>query len=97
MDKLKVSIQSEVSINPNQVADLFCSMDGGEQADFFNMVAENVAKWDNPFVLQLQAIIDTEKLTLGGNQIMREIGEYAYGLTSKKAKEVDNFIEDLGF
>lgn len=86
MEKLLKNLDHKIEVSAIEVADLFCSMDGEEQALFFNKIAENVAKWNNGFIFQLQAICDTELLNDGGKKIMREIGEYSDGISWMEAK-----------
>ena len=90
MDKLKRIYPVELSVTPKEVADLFCSMDNNEQADFFNAVADNVKEWGSLFIFQLQEIVNTEKLTEPAKQIMREIGYYADSISLKQERELVN-------
>lgn len=97
MDSLKIkkSIEADINISVDEVADMFCNMDGEQQAAFFNRIGENVKTWSAHFVFQLQSIVDTETLTIDGKQIMYEIGQYSDALSVKRGKEVDEFINFL--
>lgn len=77
--KLKITknINADILLSSIEVANLFCSMDEEQQAEFFNAIGENVGFWNAPFVFQLQAMIDTGALTEKGKRIMKEIGEYS--------------------
>jgi len=94
MENIKINrnINADIVLTVKDVAELFCQMDGEQQAHFFNCVAKEVEKWNSPFVFQLQSILETEKLTTEANQIMREIGEYAYGHSVRQAKEVEDLF-----
>lgn len=67
----------EVDITPAKCADIFATMDGDEQAEFFNALAEHIKEWQNPFCFQLQSVIDSGKLTAEAKQVMFEIGNYS--------------------
>lgn len=88
MEKLKKNIEIEMPLNVSDIARLFCSMDNNEQAMFFNRVAENVGEWDKPFCFQLQSICDTELLSDGAKEIMKEIGNYSDGLSWVQDKKI---------
>jgi hypothetical protein len=78
MDNLKQTIEVDIKIIPQTVADLFCSMDAHEQAVFFNAIAADVKTWPAcNFDLQMQYISDSPLLTENGRKIMKTIGQYA--------------------
>lgn len=77
MDKLKLTINYSTEITPQKVGDLFCSMDNNEMADFFNEIAINIKDWQHPFVFQMQGLTDTNHLSDGAREIMKQIGEYS--------------------
>ena len=79
MANLSIVVPVEYDVSAEQVAKLFCAMEGEEQAEFFNAVAEEVDSWSNAFCFQLQAILDSHRLNAGGIAIMQEIGEYGVG------------------
>lgn len=72
-------------ITPEIVARLFMGMDNGQQAEFFNRVAEIGTTWN--LVMQLQYITDDDGLTLGGRRVMQAIGDYSHwGLVPRAHK-----------
>lgn len=73
---LKMTIPFTRSVTATELAGLFCELDGEEQAEFFNSVAERVDSWGSSFCFQLQAVLDSHRLNAGGITIMRQIGEY---------------------
>ncbi len=77
---MKITKRKDVTLDvtPNDIADLFCSMDSDEQAIFFNKVAKNIKQWESPLYFQLQAITDSAELTEEARLIMKEIGDYSY-------------------
>lgn len=95
MDSLIKQVEVKLPITVNDVADLFCSMDGEEQALFFNCIGENVKKWNMGFIFQMQSVCDTEKLTEEGRKIMKEIGDYSDGISWMAQKRVDEFLKDI--
>lgn len=62
---------------PEQVAELFESMDADQQAIFFNHLADRFSTWEHPFCFQLQALSDSDLLTYDARYVMEQIGEYA--------------------
>jgi len=65
-----------IEITPQEAAFEFCNWDDGQQAAFFNEIAELTTKWDKPFCFQLQYITDCKSLTKGGRDVMESIGQY---------------------
>jgi hypothetical protein len=70
----KVTI--DVILSPSELAHEFANMDNEKQAMFFNELANLTDEWDKPFCFQLQSLIDSKSLTLGGRHIMETIGQY---------------------
>ena len=62
-------------ITPQDVAELFASMNADDQAEFYNHIAKIASDWLN---MQAQYITDSEKLTLPGRRVMQTIGEYSH-------------------
>ena len=71
------NITVEFEITPTELAYQFCSMDADEQAEFINIAGTTTSLWNKPFVYQLQAIVDTGKLSSYGKEFMRKIGDYS--------------------
>ena len=72
----KRTVISEIRLTPLELARTFCDYGQDEQAEFFNYLEQITNDWDRPFCFQLQAIIDSRKITEGGRRVMRTIGEY---------------------
>lgn len=68
--------QIAFKLTPEELANEFCEMDANEQAEFFNSVGFKTSLWDKHLVFQLQAIVDTHKLSPNGRWFMRTVGEY---------------------
>lgn len=66
-----------VKLTAEETAKAFCSLDGDQQAQFFNHVHAISQKWEAPFCFQLQWITDSKDLMPGGRKIMEQIGEYS--------------------
>ena len=66
-----------VVLTSEELAEEFCRMDGDEQAAFFSFVGSISARWKNNIVFQLQAVTDSQYLTIDGRRIMELLGEYA--------------------
>jgi hypothetical protein len=71
------TIDIELKLTPQEIAQEFCNTDSKEQALFFNSVADISSKWRGPFCCQLQAITDEECLTNEGRFVMEQIGNYS--------------------
>lgn len=75
---MEKTINIKFEITPIELAEQFCDMDAKEQAQFFNSIGMiSTHQWEDPFVFQLQAIVDTEKLNNHGKDVMQQIGDYA--------------------
>lgn len=70
-------LANNFKLTPQQVAQLFCSMDNEEMAAFFNEVAKDVATWNSDFCFQMQSLTDTKELSDAARGIMAQIGNYA--------------------
>lgn len=81
-------LPANIELTPEQVAELFYSMDNREQAQFFNAVAKEVIKndkKDNLSNLESQMYMVTDAtndqdhyiLTKQGRQVMKIIGDYS--------------------
>lgn len=78
MDILKQNLDIEVKVTPNQLADLFCSMDDREQANFFNCVYDISQTWPScNFDMQMLSVSRCGHLTAGGRDVMQTIGMIA--------------------
>lgn len=78
MDILKETVEVEVKVSPEKVAELFCSMDADEQAAFFNRIAEDVKTWPScNFDMQMHYVSEKEALTYEARRIMLTIGNYS--------------------
>lgn len=78
MKTIEKKIIAQIELTPEDLAEVFCKMDGQEQAAFFNEIASLSAKWKGTsFPFQAQAITDAENLAPAGRRIMRTIGDYS--------------------
>ena len=78
MPKIKKTIDVVIGLTAEDIAEVFCKMDGQEQAAFFNEIASLSAKWKGTsFPFQAQAITDSENLAPAGRRIMQTIGDYS--------------------
>jgi hypothetical protein len=75
---MKIEKTVQVELDPADLAKAWAEMDAGQQAEFFSLLAAEVATWDAPFVMQMQCIADDENLTPAGRAIMQVIGEYSH-------------------
>ena len=80
---LERKVTVTVDPTPYELAFEFARMSERQQAEFFSELAVMVAKWEVPFVFQLQAIIESAALTEDGLAVMRQIGEYGEVLPNK--------------
>ena len=62
----------EINLSGGDVAELFWAMDERDQSDFFNRLAGK-----DLLVFQLQAVTNSNNLTLEGRIAMSRIGEYS--------------------
>jgi len=60
-----------------EMAQEFCDMDGDEQAEFLNLIAEISDNWESSLCFQMQTITDSKKLTSKGRKVMELFGEYS--------------------
>ncbi len=74
---IKRKIEVSCVPTPTELAEVFCSMGGDEQALFFENVYSIAASWDRPFVFQLESIVSSHLHTEDGRSIMSDIGDYS--------------------
>jgi hypothetical protein len=72
MLRLTIPHQVAIPLSGAEIADLFWDLDDHEQAEFFNQLAKK-----DRLALQLQAVTDSENLTIAGRVVMNRIGEYS--------------------
>jgi len=72
------TITIEIHPTPEELAEIFCDMNSGDQAKFFNTIYKISSKWPNPFCFQLEAITKCKELSENGRSIMMQIGEYSH-------------------
>jgi len=73
---------------PELIAHLFCDLDSGQQAIFYNHIADISERFDFSFPMQLQYITEEDGLNLHGRRIMQSIGEYSHwGLSCNLIEE----------
>ena len=63
--------QQEIDISPNELAELFWSMDSGEQASFFNHLG---VICDDSFRRQSQLLMVMEESTPEAREVMNDFG-----------------------
>lgn len=75
---LKKQFTEEITLNPIELAEEFCEMDGDQQAEFFNAIGYIVNKsWNGrPFDYQMYEIIHSAKLNKFGEHILEVIKQY---------------------
>ena len=82
---------------PEELADLFAELDSGEQARFFNRIAEVASKWKSPFEFQLQAITDEDGFAavnaMGGESI--RVGDGTETVARRRVAGVDDLLDWL--
>jgi hypothetical protein len=71
------TIDVNLRLTAEELAQEFCNMNSVEQAEFFNHIDAISSTWAAPFCFQLQAITDEECLTSEGRFIMEQIGNYS--------------------
>jgi len=73
--KLKRSVAVELELSGFEIAQLFWQLDADQQAHFF----DELRRISSPgaFVMQMQAITQSNLLSSGGRTIMGYIGEYS--------------------
>lgn len=82
---MKIEVEVDYKVSPEELAVAFCDMDCGRQAEFFNAVAREVKGWPGSFAIQLQAVTDEKCLTDAARYIMFQIG--AYGPLGSKSED----------
>lgn len=74
---IKKRVEVEVEFTPTELGEMFASLDGEQMAEFFNSIAEEVAKWELPFCFQMQYVTDATNLSKEARAILCTLGEYA--------------------
>ena len=74
---LQRTINTEIEISPEEIAELFCKLDDFDQARFFNKIPEIIKNWGGEFAVQMETMIGHATLTDEARAIMRTIGEYS--------------------
>lgn len=72
-----------ITLSPEELARIFCSMEADEQAEFFSWVGDIVEnEWSILFDSQLERVYNSNQLTERGKTAMALIGEYSnpYGI-----------------
>lgn len=64
----------DIPITPKQLAEAFWEMDDGEQAEFFNAIADQVGGKVFGLMLQMERTRSSDKLTVGGRLAQKIIG-----------------------
>jgi hypothetical protein len=78
MGNYRTTIPIDINITPKELAELFCAMDGDQQAIFFSEIAKIIKSWKaGGFDYQLAYIVDSRKLTKDGSDVMELIGSFA--------------------
>lgn len=68
----------EIQFTPQDVAELFCSLDDRGMAEFFTEIDNITSKWTpGGFPIQMQYVKESEYATFEGKYIMSKIGEYS--------------------
>lgn len=73
--KLKVTLEQEVSVSPEELAELWWSLDAEGHAQFFNHLAL-IAGASLDF--QLRAVVDLDELNPKGWAALQTIGDYGH-------------------
>ena len=63
--------QQQINISPNQLAELFWSMDSGEQVQFFDQIGRICS---DSYKRQLQWLDIMERSTTEAREVMRDLG-----------------------
>lgn len=74
---MKIAVEVDYEVSPEELAVAFCQMTSDEQAEFFNTIAREARGWNAPFAYQLQAITDEDTLSCEARYIMHQIGQYS--------------------
>lgn len=72
--EIKRAMDISITPTPDELAEVFWSMNSGQQAEFFNLLGEIS---DNRLCFQLQCVTDDLCLSQTGRRVMQTIGEYA--------------------
>lgn len=72
--EIKRAMDISITPTPDELAEVFWSMDSSQQAIFFNRLGEISG---NRFCFQLQAVTDEPGLDANGRRAMQLIGEYS--------------------
>ncbi len=97
MIKKEISIDNinikEISVNikltPMDLAIEFCEMNADKQAEFFNLIAGILKKWDDNLSFKLHAITNSDVLNSNGRNAIVSLGEYTI-----KNKMITNIFEN---
>lgn len=82
------SVEINIRLTPEQLAEEFAGMSSDKQAAFFNHISKIASPWLN---MQLQHITEENNLTLGGRRVMQYIGEYSHwGIVCELTKQLRN-------
>lgn len=86
------TIETE-ELDPETIAEAFWALDANEQARFYNHL-DRIADFHFPF--QLQAVTDSDELTLAGRRVMGAIGDYSHwGLVPRIVTDPTTGIETV--
>lgn len=72
--EIKRAMEISIAPTPEELAEVFWSMNSGQQADFFSHLYEIS---ENRLCFQLQAVTDEPGLDANGRRAMQLIGEYS--------------------
>jgi hypothetical protein len=82
------SVNINIKLTPEQLAEEFAGMTSANQAAFFNHISKIASPWIN---MQLQHITEEDNLTLAGRRVMHSIGEYSHwGIVCDLTKQLRN-------
>jgi hypothetical protein len=75
--KLKL-VETEVEIDVEELAALFCNLDNNEQAEFFNHVSKISESWEaqNALEEQMRGIADSTALSRRGKYVLGLLGDF---------------------
>jgi hypothetical protein len=76
MSEIMIKRNIDIKPTPEELAKCFCGMESDKQARFFCAISDEVDKWDESFVFQLQAVIDSYLMDSSAANVMKQIGEY---------------------
>lgn len=78
MPQFERTVKIYVEPTPEEIAFCFWHMNADQQAEFFNWLGREVGKHLGAFPMQLQAVMDSQKIDADGRYAMQKIGEYGY-------------------